>query len=322
MTLLRRSVLQSIGLGAASLAVPSFGRRAQAAAPGPAPVLHRFHIGDATVTALLDGHLALPTAAFTGSDPAAVEAALAGTLYQAKDGGVEIPVNGYLVERGGKYTLIDTGTAQLMGPDLGGLSAALAASGVAAADISTVLLTHMHPDHAGGLLAADGSAAFPNAELVIAETEWGFWQDDAIMASVPADAQGFFQMARNTTAPYADRLKLFSGEVEAAPGFTAVPLPGHTPGHSGFMLDGGDTQLLIWGDIVHSTALQFPHPEWTIPFDVDQALAAQTRKAMFERAAADQLLVTGMHIDFPGLGQVAREGDSFAFHQAPWQFGI
>ena len=322
MTLSRRTLLKSLGLGGASLALPSFGMMAQAAPSGPAPVLHQFRFGDATITALLDGHLAIPSAIFTGSDPAKVAETLAGSFYREGGQGLEIPVNGYLVERGGQYTLIDTGTAQLMGPDLGGLLAALTATGVTAEQITTVLLTHMHPDHAGGLIAPDGSAAFPNAELVVAETEWGFWYDDAIMASVDEGSRGFFQMARDAVAPYAERRKPFTGEVEVAPGFTAMPLPGHTPGHSGFMLDAGGAQLLFWGDVVHSTALQFKNPDWTIPFDADQPLAAQTRKAMFDRAAADQLLVTGMHLDFPGLGRVERDGAAYAFDQAPWQFGL
>ncbi|MCG7623370.1 quorum-quenching N-acyl-homoserine lactonase RmmL [Epibacterium sp. Ofav1-8] len=322
MTLSRRTLLKTLGFGAASLSLPAFGRLAQAAPAGPAPVLHQIRLGEMTITALLDGHLAVPAAAFTGYDAARAEETLSGSFYSEGPQGLEIPVNGYLVERGGQYTLVDTGTAQLMGPDLGGLMAALSAAGVAPAQISTVLLTHMHPDHAGGLLAADGSAAFPNAELVVAEAEWAFWHDDAIMASVDEGSRGFFQMARNAVAPYAQRRKVFAGEGEVLPGFDAMPLPGHTPGHSGFMLDTGATPLLIWGDVVHSTALQFANPGWTIPFDVDQPLAAETRKAMFDRAAADQLLVTGMHLDFPGLGRVERDGAAYAFDQAPWQFGL
>ena len=322
MTLSRRSLLKQAGLGAASLALPSFATGVQAAPAGPAPVLHQFKLGDVTITALLDGHLPIPASIFSGYDAARAEETLAGSFYQANAQGLEIPVNGYLVERAGVYTLIDTGTAQLMGPDLGGLHAALAAAGVDTADITTVLLTHIHPDHAGGLVSPDGTAAFANAELVVDETEWGFWHDDAVLASVPEDSRGFFQMARNSVAPYADRLKPFSGEAQVAPGLTALPLPGHTPGHSGFMLDTGAAPLLFWGDVVHSTALQFANPEWTIPFDVDQPLAAETRKAMFDRAAADDLLVTGMHLDFPGLGRVRRAGAGFAFDQAPWQFGL
>lgn len=322
MAITRRSLLKAAAALPAAAAAPLFLQPAAAAPHGPAPVLHQFVLGDARVTALLDGHLAVKPALFTGYDSARAEAALEGTLYREKEQGLEIPVNGYLVEQGGEVTLIDTGTAQLLGPELGGLPAALAAAGIAPEQVTTVLLTHVHPDHSGGLLAADGSAAFPNAELALAEAEWDFWHDDAVLAAVPEENRGFFQMARSSVAPYANRLKPLQGEAAAARGLTAVPLPGHTPGHTGYMLDAGSEALLFWGDVVHAAALQFAEPDWTIPFDVDQAQAAQTRRQMFDRAAADDLLLAGMHLDFPGLGKVRRSGGGYSFAQAPWQFGL
>ncbi|MGR3759165.1 MBL fold metallo-hydrolase [Roseobacteraceae bacterium NS-SX3] len=322
MTVTRRTLLKGLAAAPAAAAAPGMLTPALAAVPGPVPVLHQFKVGSATVTALLDGHLGLSPQVFTGYDAAKAGAALEGTLYREVAGELQIPVNGYLIDQGGEYSLIDTGTAQLLGPDLGGLGAALAAAGVAAGDISTVLLTHIHPDHSGGLLAADGSAVFPNAELTVAEAEWAFWHDDGAMAAAPEQGRPFFKMARDTTAPYADRLKLIGGEAGVAKGITAVPLPGHTPGHMGYMLDAGDEALLIWGDVVHSAALQFANPDWTIPFDVDQQQAAATRKMMLDRAAADNLLVAGMHLDFPGLGLVVREGSAYRYQQAPWQFGL
>ncbi|MDE4274501.1 MBL fold metallo-hydrolase [Phaeobacter gallaeciensis] len=322
MTITRRTLLKAAAVAPAAAAAPALITPAAAAPQGPTPVLNQFTLGDARITALLDGHLAIKPEFFTGYDAAKAEAALAGSLYRENAKGLEIPVNGYLVEQGGEYTLIDTGSAQLMGPDLGALPAALAAAGVTPEQIATVLLTHIHPDHCGGLLTPDGRAAFANAELAVAAAEWDYWHDEAVLAAVPEESRGFFQTARNSVAPYVDRLKLLRGEAEAASGLSAVPLPGHTPGHTGFMLDAGSEALLFWGDVVHSAALQFAEPDWTIPFDVDQALAAQTRRQMFDRAAADDLLVVGMHLDFPGLGKVKRSGEDFRFHQAPWQFGL
>ncbi|MBY6138094.1 MBL fold metallo-hydrolase [Leisingera daeponensis] len=286
------------------------------------PATHSFTLGDARITVLLDGHLPLGTELFNDFDPAKAETVLAKGLHRLKEGALQIPVNGYLVERSGQKLLIDTGTAQLMGPGLGALGAGLAAAGVAPESIDTVLLTHIHPDHSGGLITADGAAAFANAGLVVGQREWDFWHDDAILAGVREGSRGFFDMARRSVAPYADRLHLLQGESEAAPGFTAVELPGHTPGHTGFMLDAGGEGLLFWGDLIHSAALQFALPEWTIAFDTDPAQTAQTRRKMMDRAEADNLLVTGAHVDFPALGRVLRQGGAYAYQAAPWQFGI
>ena len=143
-----------------------------------------------------------------------------------------------------------------------------------------------------------------------------------ILASVPEGSRGFFDMARRAVAPYADRLRLLAGEGEAAPGFTALDLPGHTPGHTGFMLDAGGEGLLFWGDLIHSTALQFAEPGWTIAFDADPVQTVATRRRMLDRAVADNLLVTGAHLDFPALGRVLRQGAAYAWQPAPWQFGL
>ena len=326
MTINRRAILG--GLAAAPAAALSTGFAgivaavAAAGAAAAAPAIHSFTLGDARITVLLDGHLPLGMQLFNDYDAARAEAALAQGLHRLHNDALQIPVNGYLVERGGRKLLIDTGTAQLMGPGLGALGAGLAAAGVAPEDIGTVLLTHIHPDHSGGLLTPEGTAAFANAELVVAQREWDFWHDDAIMAGVPEGSRGFFGMARRSVAPYAGRLKLLQGEGDAAPGFTALELPGHTPGHTGFMLDAGSEGLLFWGDIIHSAALQFALPDWTVAFDTDPAQTAATRRQMLDRAAADNLLVTGAHLDFPALGRVLRQGEAYAYQPAPWQFGI
>jgi glyoxylase-like metal-dependent hydrolase (beta-lactamase superfamily II) len=126
-------------------------------------------------------------------------------------------------------------------------------------------------------------------------------------------------MATDAARPYARSMRLFGKDVEVVKGITSVALPGHTPGHTGFIITSGEESLLIWGDIVHSAALQFAHPEWAIAFDVDQTQAIATRKAIFDRAAADKLLVTGMHLDFPGFGHVAQAGSAYGFMPAFWR---
>ncbi|MFY0661107.1 MAG: MBL fold metallo-hydrolase [Shimia sp.] len=282
---------------------------------------YRFRVGDATVTALLDGYLDAAPEMIPGFEAASVSAALERSQQKLFPGGVRIPVNAFLIEIGGRRVLVDAGTSSFLGDTLGDLNTALAAINVSADSIDMVALTHIHPDHSGGLIDANGAAVFANAQIAVGQTEYGFWHDDAIMASVPESSRGFFQIARNTIAPYADRLIMQSGEQEVLPGLTSLPLPGHTPGHAGYLLQSSGEQLLFWGDLVHMTALQFDNPNLTIAFDTDAKQTVETRIGMFDRAVADNLLVTGSHLDFPGLGKVRTSGDSYVYQPAPWQYG-
>ncbi|MBO6899422.1 MAG: MBL fold metallo-hydrolase [Shimia sp.] len=282
---------------------------------------YRFSVGDATVTALLDGFLDAAPAMIPGFDETGVSAALEKSQQKLYPGGVRIPVNAFLVEVGERRVLIDAGTSSLLGETLGDLTKALNAINVRADTIDMVALTHIHPDHSGGLIDANGQAVFANAQVAVGQTEYGFWHDDAIMASVPESSRGFFQIARNTVAPYADRMILHSNEQDILPGLTSLPLPGHTPGHAGYLLQTGNDQLLFWGDLVHMTALQFDNPSLTIAFDTDATQTVDTRLSMFDRASADNLLVTGAHLDFPGLGKVRKSANGYAYQPAPWQYG-
>ena len=183
-----------------------------------------------------------------------------------------------------------------------------------------MILTHLHVDHAGGLVR-DGKAVYPNAQIVVADAEAAFWLDEAIEAKAPDEAKPFFAIAQASLAPYGDRVtRLSQGTAEAAPGFEVTPLPGHTPGHTGYVIGQGTDRLWLWGDIVHSAALQFPRPEATIAFDTDRAAAAASRGLAFDRAANERLLVAGVHLPFPGLGYVTRGADEqgYRFVPAPW----
>jgi glyoxylase-like metal-dependent hydrolase (beta-lactamase superfamily II) len=314
---------RTFGLGALGAGTLLFSRiepfRMAAAATAPAsmplPAAHRFTLGELEITALSDGHLNLGLELFPAADPAAAEALLSKAFLPKA---MPTSVNAYLVTKGDQRVLIDTGTASAMGPTLGHVPEALAAAGVKPESINTVIITHLHPDHANGLLDAAGKAAFPAAEVVVSAPELAFWNDDGVMSKAPTEMKPFFDMARKVIAPYEGKVRQIEGEIDIVPGITALPAPGHTPGHLALRISSGDANFLIFTDVIHTAALQFSHPEWAIAFDVDQETAIATRKRMLDMAAADRLLVAGMHLPFPGVGHVVREGDAYGYVPAPW----
>ncbi len=300
------------------LALPAAAQTAEgAAAPGLVAVYPRL-IGELTLTAISDGYLGLDQGMLINIAPEQTAAALE-TAHLDPAAPIPIGVTAHLLQGGGRTILIDAGTSDLFGPTLGRLAAGLAALGVAPEDIDTVLLTHMHPDHLGGMIAGD-AVAFPNAEVRLHAADLVFWTDEAIASTAPADFQPFFARARLTAERYGDRFATFEGEAEVAPGVTSLPLPGHTPGHAGYRIASGDAQVLVAGDAVAIAALQFGNPQAGIAFDADPAQAAATRAAMLDMAAADGMLMTATHLPFPTLGHVVRDGDAFAWAPEEWRY--
>ncbi len=229
-------------------------------------------------------------------------------------------MNCYAIHSAGRLALIETGSGDYLLPTAGKLQKNLAAAGIDPAEIEKVILTHMHPDHSAGLTdPKTGRKLFPNAELVVHENEPRHWNDDAAMAQASERAKKlYFQCAREQMAPYHNVMHTFSGSVEVFPGVTSVPLHGHTPGHSGYMISSGKDSLLIWGDIVHVPDIQIPRPEVTIEFDTDPHAAAATRKRVLDMVATDRQLVAGMHMHFPGFAHVVKHGDSYAMLPEFW----
>jgi len=316
MSISRRNLLTQSAAFAA--AVMSFGP-AQAKAPlagAQIPGVFRYKVGSLEVTALLDGYLDIEHNLFPAADAAETGRLLGRSLMP--NAPIRTPVNAFLVNSSSRTVLVDTGSAKLMGPTMGDLPANLKVAGIDPAAIDTVLLTHLHPDHVNGLITADGSRLFPNAEIVIPQTEVDFWLDEAVMSRAPADAQPFFKMAQAATKPYASQIRRISGNADILPGITPIAQPGHTPGHTGYIVSSGNDSLWIWGDIVHAMVLQIAHPDWTISFDTDPAQAAATRKSAFDRAASHRIAVVGAHIPFPGHGRIVREGSQYGFVPTPW----
>jgi glyoxylase-like metal-dependent hydrolase (beta-lactamase superfamily II) len=280
--------------------------------------VHHLAVGDVVVTALNDGQ-------FEGAFDwlVGVEAAEATALHQAAFRAVppRVTVNAFLVRLPDRLVLVDSGCGAVMGPDMGRLAASLTVIGVAPGDVDVVLATHLHPDHVGGLVDAEGRAVFANAELVVHEAEPRFWGDEATLAGASDMNREFVLLARTVMAAYGNRMRQVAGG-EVLSGVTVVPEPGHTPGHSGWLIASGGDSLLIWGDIVHMPGVQFARPQAGIGFDVDGAHAIATRQQIMDMAATDRIRVAGMHLDFPAFGHVARAGEGYAFVPEVWRPGV
>jgi glyoxylase-like metal-dependent hydrolase (beta-lactamase superfamily II) len=285
------------------------------------PGVIRWCIGDIEVTAISDGYVEFPLDIVPKADPEEAKRLQNAAFLSMPSGALDIAVNTYLIRTGDKLTLIDTGCGQRFGATAGKLLDNLAAVGVTPDTIDTLLLTHLHPDHVLGLTSPDGAAVFKNAEFVVHANELDFWQDDGHLSRAPDYLKGFFQDAREAVAPYAKKIRRISGDAEeVVPGVTAVPLPGHTPGMTGYHIGSGPDQLFVWADIVHVPHLQFAHPEWGMSFDTDMDQAIATRRRTFDWVSSDRILVTGMHLGFPGFGHVAATGFLYSFVPATWRF--
>lgn len=284
------------------------------------PAIYHRRIGDFVVTALSDGILERTHEMMLGVS----EAEGRTHLDRAFRSTFALSVNAFVVRGKGKLILIETGSGNYFGDVAGHLLANLKHAGIDPAKIETILLTHMHPDHSAGLTdLATGQANYPNAELVCHENEPKHWLcDDAAMAAgTERQKKLMFQQARDQTKPYLKRMRTFtSGEV--MPGITAIPALGHTPGHTAYLIESNGERLMIWGDTVHIPEVQVPRPEISMVVDTDPQAAAASRRRMFDMVASERLLVTGMHLHFPGFGHVARDGASYAFVPEAWRQGM
>jgi glyoxylase-like metal-dependent hydrolase (beta-lactamase superfamily II) len=280
------------------------------------PGIYHRRVGDIVVTAISDGFLDGTLDVLRNIDVEEARRILTDNFRPAR----RTAVNAFLVWSAGRLALIETGSGNYLQATAGKVLANIRAAGVDPAAIEAVLLTHMHPDHSAGLTdMATGARNFPNAELVMHENEPAHWFDDAKMAQgTDREKRLYFQAGREQVAPYRDRWRLFR-EGEVFPGVTAIPRLGHTPGHTTYMISSGSEQLLIWGDAVHVPEVQTAHPEACMDFDTDKTMAEASRRKVFDMAATDRLLVTGMHLHFPGFAHLVRDGAGYRLIPAAWE---
>jgi glyoxylase-like metal-dependent hydrolase (beta-lactamase superfamily II) len=323
MDLTRRTVVAGSGaLGTASL-LPS-GAFAKAPLSTAQTVgFHRFKLGSFDVIALHDGAVAfpLPKGFVRNATDADVAKAFADTGLPSDK--LTITFTTMVVNTGDKVVLFDTGFGNNGQPTTGNTAAALAAAGIAAKDVDAVVFSHFHGDHINGVRSKEGALVYPNAQIMVPEAEWAFWMNDENMAKAPDAMKGAFANVRRAFDKMGDRLTHYEMDKEVAPGLTPFATHGHTPGHTSFTLQSGTGKLIIQSDVTNNPALFLRNPGWHVMYDMNPQQAEATRRAFFDRAAADKTLIAGFHYPFPSLGYVEKDGaNNFRLVPASWQTKI
>jgi glyoxylase-like metal-dependent hydrolase (beta-lactamase superfamily II) len=309
---MRRQLPSVIALLAGILAIDAL-CAAQAAAPQQrtqSPGFYRMLVGDFEVTALNDGTEELPAAMlFPSLSAAAIDQLLARNDLKSPVG---TSFNAFLVNTGTKLVLIDTGGGTLDGTTLGHLLGNLRAAGYQPGQIDEVYLTHMHWDHIGGLLAA-GERAFSNALVRAGKADADLYLNPTLMAAAPKDAQDTFQHAQELITPYIKVGKFLPIERDEVlvPGISAYATPGHTPGHTSYLIESKGQKMIVLGDIVHVASVQFAEPAVAMQYDSDPKAGVAQRVKIFAQAAAGNYWVAGAHLSFPGIGHLKADGSGY-----------
>ncbi len=292
----RRSALKTAGLaglGVAALTVPARAgghTAAETASLPDRPVFNKGNLGAFTVMTVLDNARQLPGPhpIFGENQPAEEVAAYAEAHFLPGDQ-MEIGFTPTIVDTGSGLVLFDTGN----GGDAGQLVSRMMAAGIDPADIATVVITHMHPDHVGGLMSGD-APTFANAEYVTGATEFNAWTSgDAVPDHVVANV-----------LPLADRFRMIEPGDDVVSGITAIEAYGHTPGHMAYNVESEGKRLIVTADAANHYVVSLQKPDWHVRFDMDKEAAAQTRKDLFGMIAADKVPFVGYHMPFPSIGYI------------------
>jgi glyoxylase-like metal-dependent hydrolase (beta-lactamase superfamily II) len=314
----RRSLLTAGSAAAIAGALPM--AETQAAAPPvgkQAPGFYRFKIGDFEVTAIHDGYFDRAVEGVVKNvDVADVRKALeAGGLPTDK---FRLMFTTLVVNTGSKLVLLDAGFADNGPPTTGTWMANFMAAGYDPKNVDTIIVSHFHPDHINGIRKKDGTAVFANAEVMVPKGEWAFWMDDAKMNSAPDAMKPSFATSRRVFGPIAKDVTQFDTDKEVAPGITAIATPGHTLGHTSFMVSSGSGKLFVTADLTNHPAIFVRNPQWLFGSDMDGEQAKATKIKMLDMAATEKTQVSFYHAPFPATGFIVKDGQAYNLVPAPW----
>jgi glyoxylase-like metal-dependent hydrolase (beta-lactamase superfamily II) len=312
----RRSLLAlGAGLGASSLLGGSALARAPKVGTQPA-YFYRFNHGDAEVTVVSDGQLPLgdPSGTFIGVPKEEVKKMLSDNFLSPDN--VVLEQNSPIVNTGDKLVLFDTGmgTSKMFGSGTGRQQKSMAEAGIKPADIDAVVLSHAHIDHIGGIVDDNNKNLFPNAQFYIAQSDFDFWTDEAKLGG---PAKDFVVHARKNLLPIRDRLVFFKDGQEFLPGIQAMAAPGHTVGHTIFMVTSAGKSFAFLGDLTHHAILLLERPRMEFSYDTDPKQAAASRVRLLDTIAANKIPVMSYHFAWPGYGHIQKTGEGFHYIAEP-----
>jgi glyoxylase-like metal-dependent hydrolase (beta-lactamase superfamily II) len=286
-------------------------------ASAQAPAFYRFKIGSMEATVASDGPLPVgdPSTLFHGASKEQLSKLLTDHFLNPEK--VVLEQNVVVLNVADRLVLFDTGlgSAMPLGPTAGRLLSNLKAAGIDSKDIDDIVLTHAHPDHCWCLMTPDGTRNFPNAQIRMTQADFDFWTDEAKLGNDAIKA--FVDGTRKQLIPNRDRMIFIKDGDEVVPGVQAVATPGHTVGHTSYMVSSQGQTFAILGDVAHHHVLSLDNPRIEFGYDTDPKQGVSTRIRTFDMLSANRIPFLAYHLPWPGVGHVVKQGDGYRYVPMP-----
>lgn len=265
-------------------------------------MIAKTQVGDFEVVVLKDGETEFGNEIFPDID----EKRIAELLAKAGQSKIKSNFHAVLLRSASNCILVDAGAGDFFGPSGGQFPEAIEEAGLVPDDVNTVVVTHLHPDHIGGMVNSDESVVFPNAEVLLSKLERDFWTDDSNFTGADSTALEWQKFAKTVLKAYNDQVTTVAMDGDIASGVSLIELAGHTVGHVGVRLESNQQQFIYTADILHSQDLQLADPRVSAVMDVDKSLAEKTRIRLLDMIATDRILFSGCHFLDCQLGYLER----------------